>query len=47
MSELLNRLFRLERGEMPKLLQFGLFGFMLQMGMGVGFSAGDAAFLRA
>lgn len=30
---------------MPKLLQFGLFGFMLQMGMGVGFSAGDAAFL--
>jgi hypothetical protein len=34
-----------ERGEWPKLLQFGLFGFLLQMGMGVGFAAGDAAFL--
>jgi len=40
----LNRLFRVERGEWPKLIQFGLFGFLLQMGLGVGFSAGDAAF---
>ncbi|MCJ2177484.1 MFS transporter [Novosphingobium album (ex Hu et al. 2023)] len=45
MPEFLNRLFRLERGEWPKLLQFGLFGFLLQTGMGIGFSAGDAAFL--
>src|SRR3546814_19384086 len=43
--DVLSRLFRLERGEGPRLLQFGLFGFLLQMGMGVGFSAGDAAFL--
>lgn len=42
---MLNRLFRLERGEWPKLFQFGLFGFLLQMGMGIGFAAGDAAFL--
>jgi len=42
---LLNRLFRVERGEWPKLLQFGLFGLLLQTGMGVGFAAGDAAFL--
>ncbi|MEJ2457543.1 MAG: MFS transporter, partial [Novosphingobium sp.] len=41
----MNRLFRLERGEWPRLLQFGLFGFLLQTGMGIGFSAGDAAFL--
>ncbi|WP_428680646.1 MFS transporter [Sphingopyxis sp.] len=41
----LSRLFRVERGEWPKLLQFGLLGFLLQMGMGIGFSAGDAAFL--
>lgn len=39
-----NRLFRVERGEWPKLIQFGLFGFLLQMGMGIGFSVGDAAF---
>ncbi|CCA92849.1 ATP/ADP translocase-like protein [Novosphingobium sp. PP1Y] len=43
--DFVNRLFRLERGEWPRLIQFGLFGFLLQMGMGVGFSAGDAAFL--
>jgi AAA family ATP:ADP antiporter len=42
---LLHRLFRVELGEWPKLLQFGMFGFLLQMGMGIGFSAGDAAFL--
>jgi len=42
---LLNRLFRVERGEWPKLLQFGLFGLLLQTGMGIGFAAGDAAFL--
>jgi hypothetical protein len=41
----LSRLFRVERGEWTKLVQFGLFGFLLQMGMGIGFSAGDAAFL--
>lgn len=35
----------MERGEWPKLFQFGLLGFMLQLGMGIGFSAGDAAFL--
>ena len=45
MQDLLNRLFRVERGEWPKLLQFGLFGLLLQTGMGVGFAAGDAAFL--
>lgn len=45
LENLLHRLFRVERGEWPKLFQFGLFGFMLQMGMGIGFSAGDAAFL--
>lgn len=42
---LLNRLFRVEAGEWPKLLQFGLLGLLLQTGMGVGFAAGDAAFL--
>jgi AAA family ATP:ADP antiporter len=42
---LLNRLFKVEPGEWPKLLQFGLFGLLLQTGMGVGFAAGDAAFL--
>jgi hypothetical protein len=42
---LLNRLFRVEPGEWPKLLQFGLFGLLLQTGIGIGFSAGDAAFL--
>ena len=41
----LNHFLRVERSEWPKLFQFGLFGFLLQMGMGVGFSAGDAAFL--
>lgn len=45
MQKFFNHIFRLEPGEWPKLLQFGLFGFLLQMGMGVGFSAGDAAFL--
>ncbi|HET6537916.1 MAG TPA: MFS transporter [Sphingopyxis sp.] len=40
----LNRLFRIEDGEWPKLIQFGFFGFLLQMGMGIGFSVGDAAF---
>ena len=45
MRHFVNRLFRLEPGEWRKLLQFGLFGFLLQMGMGIGFSAGDAAFL--
>jgi len=44
-QEFLNRLFRVERGEWPKLLQFGLFGLLLQTGMGIGFAAGDAAFL--
>lgn len=45
MIDSLNRLFRVNRGEWPKLVQFGLFGFLLQMGLGIGFSAGDAAFL--
>lgn len=45
MIDRLNRLFRVNRGEWPKLVQFGLFGFLLQMGLGIGFSAGDAAFL--
>lgn len=45
MEKLLHRLFRVERGEWTKLFQFGLFGFLLQTGMGIGFSAGDAAFL--
>lgn len=45
MQALLNRVFRVEAGEWPKLLQFGLFGLLLQTGMGIGFAAGDAAFL--
>ncbi|WP_417595791.1 MFS transporter [Parasphingorhabdus sp.] len=45
MQKFFNHIFRLEQGEWPKLIQFGLFGFLLQMGMGIGFSAGDAAFL--
>lgn len=40
-----NRLLRVAPGEWPKLAGFGLFGFLLQMGLGIGFSAGDAAFL--
>ena len=46
MQILLNRLFKIGRGEWRKLLQFGLFGLLLQTGMGVGLSAGDAAFLN-
>lgn len=42
---MLNRLLRVEAGEWPKLLRFGLFGLLLQAGLGIGFSAGDAAFL--
>ncbi|MBI1200396.1 MAG: MFS transporter [Phenylobacterium sp.] len=42
---LLNRILRVEAGEWPKLVQFGLFGLLLQAGLGVGFAAGDAAFL--
>lgn len=45
MQSLLNNVFRVEPGEWPKLLQFGLFGLLLQTGMGIGFAAGDAAFL--
>lgn len=45
MAHLLNRLFRVEPGEWPKLLSFGLFGLLLQTGLGIGFAAGDAAFL--
>lgn len=45
MIERLNRLLRVQRGEWPRLVQFGLFGFLLQAGLGIGFSAGDAAFL--
>ncbi|PQM29628.1 MFS transporter [Sphingopyxis lindanitolerans] len=44
MIDRLNRLLRVEPGEGPKLAQFALFGFLLQMGLGIGFSAGDAAF---
>ena len=40
-----DRLLRVNPGEWPKLAQFGLFGFLLQMGLGIGFAAGDAAFL--
>jgi len=45
LQALLNRVFKVEPGEWPKLLQFGLFGLLLQTGMGIGFAAGDAAFL--
>ena len=45
MTGFINRLLRVEPGEWPKLAQFGLLGFLLQMGLGIGFSAGDAAFL--
>jgi hypothetical protein len=40
-----SRLLRVAPGEWPKLVHFGLLGFLLQMGLGIGFSAGDAAFL--
>ena len=36
---------RVYRGEWSKLAMFALFGLMLQIGMGVATSAGDAAFL--
>lgn len=45
MPGVLYRLFKVEPGEWRKLLQFGLFGLLLQTGMGIGFAAGDAAFL--
>lgn len=45
MGGFVNRLLRVVPGEWPKLAQFGLLGFLLQMGLGIGFSAGDAAFL--
>lgn len=45
MGGFVNRLLRVSPGEWPKLAQFGLLGFLLQMGLGIGFSAGDAAFL--
>ncbi|ATE66462.1 MFS transporter [Rhizorhabdus dicambivorans] len=45
MVSFVNRLLRVNPGEWPKLAQFGLLGFLLQMGLGIGFSAGDAAFL--
>ncbi len=45
MQGVINRLLRVMPGEWAKLAQFGLFGFLLQMGLGIGFSAGDAAFL--
>ncbi|RYD87771.1 MAG: MFS transporter, partial [Sphingomonadales bacterium] len=45
MRGVINRLLRVTPGEWPKLAQFGLLGFLLQMGLGIGFSAGDAAFL--
>lgn len=45
MGGFVNRLLRVAPGEWPKLAQFGLLGFLLQMGLGIGFSAGDAAFL--
>ena len=44
MTDLLQNVLRLEKGEWPKLVQFGMLGFLLQMGLGIGFSAGDAAF---
>lgn len=45
MAALINRLLRVAPGEWPKLAPFALLGFLLQMGLGIGFSAGDAAFL--
>ena len=44
LADLLHQILRLEKGEWPKLVQFGMLGFLLQMGLGIGFSAGDAAF---
>ena len=44
MAGILRRILQVEEDEWPKLFQFGMFGFLLQMGLGVGFSAGDAAF---
>lgn len=38
-------LLRVRQGEWPKLAVFALFGLMLQIGLGIGLSAGDAAFL--
>ena len=45
MRRLIDRLLRVAPGEWPKLAPFALLGFLLQMGLGIGFSAGDAAFL--
>lgn len=45
MRGVINRLLRVSPGEWPKLVHFGLLGFLLQMGLGIGFAAGDAAFL--
>lgn len=42
---MISRLLRVAPSEWPKLAQFGLLGFLLQVGLGIGFSAGDAAFL--
>ncbi len=36
MSGVINRLLRVMPGEWPKLAQFGLFGFLLQIGLGIG-----------
>ncbi|MEM9618046.1 MAG: MFS transporter [Pseudomonadota bacterium] len=44
MTDILGQMLRLEKGEWPKLVQFGMLGFLMQMGLGIGFSAGDAAF---
>ena len=44
-STWLGGILRVSRDEWPKALQFAGLGLLLQLGLGLGFSAGDAAFL--
>ncbi len=45
MQIFINRLFHVQPGEWVKLLQFGLLALLLNAGIGIGFSASDAAFI--
>ena len=45
MKNYLARTLRVEDGEWRKVAQFSLLGLLLQAGLGIGFSAGDALFL--
>ncbi|HEY9091928.1 MFS transporter [Parasphingorhabdus sp.] len=45
MQIFVNRLFHVQPGEWVKLLQFGMLALLLNAGIGIGFSASDAAFI--